>query len=123
MSRFIRSGSTLNIFPEGSGGPYVSGGTNDMHFNGDIQGSATGSSISGESWGPSTDDATIFTHEAGHTASGFNLTDPLNVAYSENLYRSWIGSPSRNDYAILSQGEKSDPVPNRSFWNSFLYQN
>ena len=50
-------------------------------------------------------------NEMGHTISGFHLDDPLNVSRTENLYRAWMGFPSRNDYALLSQGQPSDPVP------------
>lgn len=125
MSRFIRSGSTLHLAPERTSpfynpinppGPHVVTGTNNMYFDGNMQG-RYGSFMGGEPWGPTLDDGTVFTHELGHTASGYGLRDPLNVAHSENLYRGWTGAPARNDYGVLSQGQQSTPVRNRSVWD------
>lgn len=127
MSKYIKSGANLNLFSEvvspfGPGqGPHVRRGTDDMYFDGDTQ-SRYGSTFDGEPWGPSLDDATTFIHEGGHTATGFNRADPLNVAYSENMYRAWVGSPARNDYGVLSMGGQSRPVPNRTAWDMLLYQ-
>jgi hypothetical protein len=127
MSRYIKSGNSLNIFSEsvspfGAGqGPHVNGGTDNMYFDGDVQ-TRLGSVLSGEPWGPTLDDATTFIHEGGHTATGFGYNDPLNVAHSENMYRAWVGTPARNDYGVLSQGGASQPVPNRSAWDRFIYQ-
>lgn len=129
MSRFIRSGTVLNLASEASSpwgpgqGPHVTPGTNNMYFDGDPQNSSFGSHgtigqfVANESWGPSFDGGTAFTHELGHTASGYSFGDPLNVAHSENLYRGWTGAPARNDYGVSSQGQFSQPVVNRSFWD------
>jgi RHS repeat-associated protein len=119
MSGFRSSGAMLTISPESSSpagvgiGPHVITGTNDMYFDGNVQ-SRLGNLLAGEPWGPSLNDATTFVHELGHTVAGFNVQDPLNVSVSENLYRSWMGTPARSDYALLAQGQTSDPVPSRS---------
>lgn len=125
MSRFIRSGATLNLAPEwtspfGAGqGPHVASGTNDMYFDGKVQ-EQFGSYLAGEPWGPSLNDGTVFTHELSHTVSGYSLRDPLNVAHSENLYRGWTGTVARKDYGVLSQGGASEPVPTRSVWDGLM---
>ena len=46
--------------------------------------------------------ATIMMHEMGHGLPSGAMTDPSNVTYHENPYRSWIGSPARSMYSDLS---------------------
>ena len=132
MAKFRSVGEVLNVLPEDSSpsgtglGPHVAPGTNDMYFNGDAQhspvgGSALGAFVAGEPWGPSLDDATTFIHELNHTLTGGNMVDPGNVAYSENMYRRWMGTPGRNDYAILSMGQASEPVPTRSLMSQLIH--
>lgn len=77
---------------------------------------AFGAFVAGEPWGPSMNDAVTFVHELGHTQSGFMVRDPLNVALSENPYRLWMGLPTRDDYAVLSQGQSPMPVPLRMWY-------
>jgi osmotically inducible lipoprotein OsmB len=111
----ILSLASESVSPHGAGlGPHVTTGTNDMYFNGDVQG-RFGQDFAGEPWGPSLNDATTLVHELGHTrSSGLAFGDPLNVAKSENLYRGWMGTPARKDYALTSRGQSSEPVPDRS---------
>src|SRR5690606_2697444 len=135
LDKFNDSGAVLSLRPESASpaafrnpGPHVMSGTNDMYFDGDVQNDMLGSGnnqmrfgdlVAYETWGPSMDDATTFVHELGHTASALNLVDPKNVAYTENLYRTWMGTPHRNDYSILNNpmiNQFSNPVPTRSFW-------
>lgn len=83
-----------------------------------------GALVAHEPWGPSMDDATVFTHELGHTASGFNLQDHvlnLNVSNAENTFRGWAGSPPRMDYAIRFIGQAPDPVASRGVWANLTH--
>jgi RHS repeat-associated protein len=127
MGQFRSGSSILNLFPEYSSpaglglGPHVITGTNDMYFDGNFQGSNLYGLISGETWGPTMDDGAVFVHELNHTLSAANMNDPLNVAYSENLYRAWMGAPMRNDYNILSMGQSSLPVPQRSLVDQVIF--
>ena len=126
MSRFINRGVVLNLSPESvspvgaNAGPHVMSHTNNMYLSGGVQG-RFGGLIAQEPWGPTLDDGTVFTHELGHTAAGFSVGDPLNVALSENLYRGWVGTPPRSDYGILSRGQASQPVPSRSLWDQLVW--
>ncbi|MBF0385452.1 MAG: hypothetical protein HQL27_06225 [Candidatus Omnitrophica bacterium] len=126
MSKFIKSGSRLNIFaesvrPDGVARPGTRG--NDMWFNGDD--SSTKNIVSHEPWGSSMDGGTIFTHELGHASSGGNYSSEiLNVSNTENLYRAWNGSPARNDYGVLHNPnilDVSTPIPNRSVWQGLAH--
>ena len=76
-----------------------------------------GAGLAQSSWGRSTTDSVVFVHELGHTLSGFNLPDALNVSKTENPYRAWIGAPSRNEYAWP---DRVETVPGRSWQEQLI---
>lgn len=139
LNKFRSSNETLSVLQESSSphnaqcggacGPHVPTGSNTIYFDGNVQNTMLGNKAFGqwasnEPWGPSMDDGTTFIHELAHTRTGGDYRDPKSysigpdaVSHAENKYRSWMGAPLRQDYALLSLGGISRPVYQRSFWD------
>jgi hypothetical protein len=99
FGHYRREGETLRLSPEqnsmsSGAGPHVMPGTNVMYFNGEFDKSPA------KKYLPLATDGVVFTHELGHTRSGYNVPDPLNVGVVENRFRGWNGFPRRSSYDV-----------------------
>lgn len=98
FSKFRNSKEKLYLSPERESyapniGPHVVTGTNSMYFNGEFDKSPL------KKYLPDATDGVVFTHELGHTRTGYNVRDPINVAITENRFRNWNGLKSRPNYS------------------------
>lgn len=135
MNRYRDSGAKLMIFPEelsDGKGPSAYSDADVIYFGGDISkskvdGKKLTTLMAGEPWGPTTTNASTFIHELAHTPTGGGYLDPGPkhsgpdvISEVENKYRSWMGTPSRDNYSFLARGAPSLPVYQPNFVNSIL---
>jgi len=94
------SGQKLSLYSYHGPNSFVNSGTNNVHLNPDVKGMVAGlQGAPAYNQLNTMDLATLAGHEFGHTmAVSGGMGDPFNVSYHENMYRSWVGQPSRTGY-------------------------
>jgi len=102
LSRFMQTGKMLNVHSWNVANAQATLGGNEIWLNPNAaEYNDPGSPVA---WARTFDQATVMIHEIGHNLGYPDWSDTrprlaLNVAYNENPYRAWIGSPRRTEYS------------------------